>query len=105
MNGSLVDWITHLLTNSSKLYIVINNSRIVHGFDGEIFQFLRILCISVLTPFLIHGQQMLELYNTIISITGERYGVKNETEILRQYDIATATFADTSNEIVEVEIT
>ena len=83
----------------------MNNSRIVNGFDGEIFQFLRILCISVLTPFLINGQQMLELYNTIISITGERYGVKNETEILRQYDIVTATFADTSNEIVEVEIT
>ena len=103
MNGSLVDWITHLLTNSSKLYIVMNNSRIVHGFDGEIFQFLRILCISVLTPFLINGQQMHELYNTIISITGE--SVKNETQILRQYNIATATFADTSNEIVEVEIT
>ncbi|KAK7858043.1 hypothetical protein CFP56_014517 [Quercus suber] len=80
----------------------MNNSLTIHGFDGEIFQFLRILCISVLTPFLINSQQTLELYNTIISIIGERYGVKNEIEILRQYDIATATFADTSNEIVEM---
>lgn len=29
LNGSLVDWITQLLTNSSKLYIVMNNSLIV----------------------------------------------------------------------------
>lgn len=44
-----------------------------------------------LNPFPNQQPTTPELYNTIISIFRERYGVKNETEILRQYDIATAT--------------
>ncbi|XP_075662561.1 probably inactive leucine-rich repeat receptor-like protein kinase At5g48380 [Castanea sativa] len=97
---SLVDWITHLLTSSYDVYSVIDKSLIGRGFDGEIFQFLRIVC-TCLKPSPAQRPTMLELYNTI-SILGERYGITNDSEILRQSEIATAS---TSNEIVEVEIT
>ncbi|XP_023922041.1 probably inactive leucine-rich repeat receptor-like protein kinase At5g48380 [Quercus suber] len=97
---SLVDWITHLLTSSYDVYNVIDKSLIGQGFDGEIFQFLRIAC-TFLKPFPAQRPTMLELYN-MISILGERYGITNDSEILRQSEIATAS---TSNEIVEVEIT
>ncbi|KAM3702199.1 hypothetical protein ACJW31_04G007500 [Castanea mollissima] len=97
---SLVDWITHLLTSSYDVYSVIDKSLIGRGFDGEIFQFLRIVC-TCLKPSPAQRPTMLELYNTI-SILGERYGITNDSKILRQFEIATAS---TSNEIVEVEIT
>ena len=44
---------------------------------------------------------MLELYSTISSL-GERYGVINDTEMLRQSEIATPSISDY---IVGVEIT
>ncbi|XP_030940765.1 probably inactive leucine-rich repeat receptor-like protein kinase At5g48380 [Quercus lobata] len=96
----LVDWITHLLTSSSDVYNVIDKPLIGQGFDGEIFQFLRIAC-TCLKPFPAQRPTMLELYNTI-NLLGERYGITNDFEILSQPEIATAS---TSNEIVEVEIT
>ena len=37
-NGILFDWITNLLSNSSDIYSVIDNSLIGRGFDGEIFE-------------------------------------------------------------------
>ena len=94
-NGSLVDWITHLSTTSSDLYNVIDKSLIGRGFDGEIFQFLRIAC-TCLNPFPGKRPTMIELYNTI-STLGERYGVTDDSEIFRQSKI---TIASTSNEIV-----
>ncbi|XP_030940245.1 probably inactive leucine-rich repeat receptor-like protein kinase At5g48380 [Quercus lobata] len=99
-NGSLLDWITHLLTSSSNLYSVIDKYLIGRGFDGEIFQLLRIACMC-LNPFPGRRPTMLELY-TKISILGERHGITNDTKILSQFEIATPS---TSNEIVEVEIT
>ncbi|KAM4105674.1 hypothetical protein ACB094_04G009700 [Castanea mollissima] len=100
LSESLVDWYTHLLTSSSDVYSIIDKPLLGRGFDGEIFQFLRIAC-TCLKPFPAQRPTMLELYNTI-SILGERYGVTNDAEILRQSEIATASM---SNEIVEVEIT
>uniref|UniRef100_A0A2N9FXZ7 Protein kinase domain-containing protein n=1 Tax=Fagus sylvatica TaxID=28930 RepID=A0A2N9FXZ7_FAGSY len=99
LNGSLFDWITHLLTSSSDLYNVIDKSLTGQGFDDEIFQFLDIAC-NCLNPFPGQRPTMLELYNKI-SIFGERYGVPNdyESEILRESEIATTS---TSNEIVGV---
>ena len=99
-NGSLVDWVTHLLTSSSYLNNIIDKSLIGQGFNGEIYQFLRSAC-TCLNPFPGQRPTMFKLYNTI-SILGERYGITNDSEILRQYEIATA---NSSNEIVEVEIT
>ena len=49
------------------------------------------LYLSCLNPYPDQRPTTLELYNTIISIIGERYDFKNETQILRQYDIVTAT--------------
>uniref|UniRef100_A0A2N9FZ04 Protein kinase domain-containing protein n=1 Tax=Fagus sylvatica TaxID=28930 RepID=A0A2N9FZ04_FAGSY len=85
-----------LHNNSSYLNNIIDKSLTGQGFDGEIYQFLRIAC-TCLNPFPGQRPTMLELYNTI-SILGERYGVTNDSEILRQYEIATA---NSSNEIVE----
>ena len=131
-NGSLFDWITHLLSNSSDIYSVIDNSLIGRGFDGEIFELLRIAC-TCLNSFPSQRPTMLELYNTI-STFGERDGITNDYEILMQPEIAIATIsieintistfrerygitndsktlmqseiaiASSSNEIVEVEI-
>nr|XP_023917085.1 probably inactive leucine-rich repeat receptor-like protein kinase At5g48380 [Quercus suber] len=94
-NGSLVDWITHLFTTSSDLYNVIDKSLIGRGFDGEIFQFLRI-AYTCLNPFPGKRPTMIELYNTI-STLGKRYSITDDSEILRQSEI---TIASTSNEIV-----
>ena len=91
----MVDWITHLFTSSSDLYNAIDKSLIDRGFDGEIFEFLRIAC-TYLNPFPSKRPTMFELYNTI-STLGERYGVTNDSKILRQSEIATAS---TLNEIV-----
>uniref|UniRef100_A0A2N9F719 Tyrosine-protein kinase catalytic domain-containing protein n=1 Tax=Fagus sylvatica TaxID=28930 RepID=A0A2N9F719_FAGSY len=95
--GVSVDWVTHLLTSSSYLNNIIDKSLTGQGFDGEIYQLLKIAC-TCLNTFPGQRPTMLELYNTI-SILGERYGVTNDSEILRQYEIATA---NSSNEIVEM---
>ncbi len=99
-NGSLIDWIAHLMTRSSNFYNVIDESLIGLGFDGEIFQFLQIAR-TCLKLFPSQRPTTLELYNTI-RIFGERYGLTSDSKILRQSEFATAS---TSNEIVEVEIT
>ncbi|GMY32966.1 probably inactive leucine-rich repeat receptor-like protein kinase At5g48380 [Fagus crenata] len=99
-NGSLIDWIAHLMTSSSNFYNVIDESLIGQGFDGEIFQFLQIAR-TCLKLFPSQRPTTLELYNTI-RIFGERYGITSNSEILRQSEFDTAS---TSNEIVEAEIT
>ncbi|XP_023921873.2 probably inactive leucine-rich repeat receptor-like protein kinase At5g48380 [Quercus suber] len=81
-NGSLVDWITHLFTTSSDHYNVIDKSLIGRGFDGEIFEFLRIAC-TCLNPFPSKRPTMFELYNTI-STLGERYDATNDSEIKKK---------------------
>ncbi|KAL4631873.1 hypothetical protein ACB092_04G009400 [Castanea dentata] len=88
-NGSLFDWITHLLSNSSDIYSVIDNSLIDRGFDGEIFELLRIAC-TCLNPFPSQRPTMLELYNTITTF-GERDGITNDSEIWMRPEIAIAS--------------
>ena len=99
-NGSLVDWIAHLLTSSSDFYNVIDESLIGRGFEDEIFELLRI-AYTCLQLFPSRRPTTLELYNTI-RIFGERYCLTSDSEILRQSEIATAS---TLCEIVEAEIT
>nr|POF21178.1 isoform 2 of probable inactive receptor kinase [Quercus suber] len=131
-NGSLFDWITYLLSNSSDLDSVIDNSLIGRGFDDEIFELLRIAC-TCLNSFPRQRPTMLELYNTVSTFV-ERDGITNDSEILMQPEIAIASssieintistfgerydiaidseilmqseiaIASSSNEIVEVEI-
>ncbi|KAK7838602.1 putativeinactive leucine-rich repeat receptor-like protein kinase [Quercus suber] len=88
-NGSLFDWITHILSNSSDIYSVIDNSLIGRRFDGEIFELLRIAC-TCLNPFPSQRPTMLEVYNTI-STFGERDGITNGSETLMQPEIAIAS--------------
>ncbi|KAM3702194.1 hypothetical protein ACJW31_04G007200 [Castanea mollissima] len=88
-NGSLFDWITHLLSNSSDIYSVIDNSLIDRGFDGEIFELLRIAC-TCLNPFPSQRPTMLELYNTITTFE-ERDGITNDSEIWMRPEIAIAS--------------
>ncbi|KAK4566109.1 hypothetical protein RGQ29_002349 [Quercus rubra] len=101
LDGSYVDWITCLLTCPSLMCNFIDKSLIGLGFDNEIFQLLRIAS-ACIKPLSCQRPTTLELYHAI-SILGENYGlINNDTEILRQSEIATAS---TSNEIVEVEST
>ena len=86
LNGSLFDWITHLLSCSSDLRSVIDNSLIGRGFDGEIFELLRIAC-TCLNPFPSQRPTMLEWYNTINTFR-EKDGITNDSEILMQPEIA-----------------
>ena len=99
-NESLVDWIAHLLTSSSDLYKVIDESLIGQGFEDEIFELLRI-AYTCLKLFPSQRPTTLELYNTIC-IFGERVRLTHNSEILRQSEIATAS---NFGEIVEAEIT
>ena len=86
LNGSLFGWITHLLSCSSDLRSVIDNSLIGRGFDGEIFELLRIAC-TCLNPFPSQRPTMLEWYNTINTFR-EKDGITNDSEILMQPEIA-----------------
>ncbi|XP_065617785.1 probably inactive leucine-rich repeat receptor-like protein kinase At5g48380 [Quercus suber] len=88
-NGSLVDWIAHLLTSSSNLYNVIDESLIGGGFEDEIFELLRI-AYTCLKLFPSQRPTTLELYNTI-RIFGERYCLTSNSEILKQSEISTAS--------------
>ena len=96
-NGSLFDWITHLLSNSSDNYGVIDNFLIDRGFDGEIIELLRIAC-TCLNPFPSQRPTMLELYNTI-STFGESDGITNDSEILMQPEITIASNSIETNTI------
>ena len=101
LDGSYVDWITCLLTCPSLMCNFIDKSLIGLGFDNELFQLLRIAS-ACINPLSCQRPTTLELYHAI-SILGENYGlINNDTEILRQSEIATSS---TSNEIVEVEST
>ena len=99
-NGSLVDWIAHLLTSSSDFYNVIDESLIGRGFEDEIFELL-IIAYTCLKLFPSQRPTTLELYNTI-RIFGEKYCLTSDSEALRQSEITTAS---TLCEIVEAEIT
>ena len=70
------------------------------GFDGEIIQFPRNTC-TCLNFFSSQRPTMFELYDTVSTLE-ERYGITNDSELLRHIEIATAR---ASNEIIQVEIT
>ncbi|KAF8394020.1 hypothetical protein HHK36_020222 [Tetracentron sinense] len=70
-NGTLVEWITHLLSSSSSgLYDAVDKSLIGKGYDGEIFQFLKVAC-NCVQPSPNERPTMLEVCQ-ILKTVGER---------------------------------
>ena len=67
------------------------------GFDGEIFELLRIAC-TCLNPFCSQRPTMLELYNTI-STFGKKDGITNDFEISMQPEIAIASSSIETNTV------
>ncbi|KAL6978906.1 hypothetical protein U1Q18_020572 [Sarracenia purpurea var. burkii] len=81
--GSLVDWITQLSSNS-KLQDAIDCSLVGKGYDGELFQFLKVACNCVL-PFPKERPTMFEVYQLLRAI-GQEYNFSTEDDILMQSD-------------------
>ena len=99
LDGSYIDWITCLLTCSFLMCNFIDKSLIGLGFDNEVFQLLRISS-AYIKPLPCQRPATLELYHAISTLR-KNYGlISNDPEILRKFEIATAS---TSNEIVEPE--
>ncbi|KAL3531023.1 hypothetical protein ACH5RR_010345 [Cinchona calisaya] len=77
--GNLVEWISHLSTNS-KLHDAIDKSLVVKGYDGELFQFLKVACSCVL-PAPKERPTMFEVYQLLRAI-GERYNFSTDDDVL-----------------------
>ena len=91
----------HISSTSCGMYDVIDKSLVAKGYDGEIFQFLKIAC-NCVQPCPDQRPTMLEVCETLRAIR-ERYGltVKDDYELLRQPEIAAAI--TTEHEIIEVK--
>ncbi|XP_059659975.1 probably inactive leucine-rich repeat receptor-like protein kinase At5g48380 [Cornus florida] len=89
--GNLVEWITQLSSNS-KLQDAIDRSLVGKGFDGELFQFLKVACNCVL-PAPKERPTMFEVYQLLRAI-GERYHFTIDDEIMVQSDTADADFIE-----------
>lgn len=77
--GNLVEWISNLSINS-KLRDAIDQSLVAKGYDGELFQFLKLACSCVL-PAPKERPTMFEVYQLLRAI-GERYNFTTEDDIL-----------------------
>ncbi|KAK2966618.1 hypothetical protein RJ640_025303 [Escallonia rubra] len=84
--GNLVEWITELSSNS-KLQDAIDKSLANKGYDGELFQVLKVACNCVQ---LAHKERpsMFEVYQLLRAI-GERYHFTTDDEILMASDLDT----------------
>ncbi|KAK3011536.1 hypothetical protein RJ639_011576 [Escallonia herrerae] len=84
--GNLVEWITELSSNS-KLQDAIDKSLANKGYDGELFQVLKVACNCVQ---LAHKERpsMFEVYQLLRAI-GERYHFTTDDEILMASDLNT----------------
>ena len=101
LDGTLVQRNNHISSTSCGMYDVIDKSLVAKGYDGEIFQFLKI-AFNCVQPCPDQRPTMLEVCETLRAIR-ERYGltVKDDYELLRQPEIAAAI--TTEHEIIEVK--
>ncbi|PIN15156.1 Non-specific serine/threonine protein kinase [Handroanthus impetiginosus] len=77
--GNLVDWILEL-SNTSLLHDAIDKSLVGRGYDGELFQFLKVACSCVLSY---HKERptMFEVYQFLRAI-GQQYDFTMENDLL-----------------------
>lgn len=81
--GNLVEWISHLSSNS-MLHDAIDKSLVGKGTDDELFQFLKVACSCVL-PAPKERPTMFEVYQLLRAI-GERYNFTTDDDILMMTD-------------------
>ncbi|KAF8398302.1 hypothetical protein HHK36_017229 [Tetracentron sinense] len=99
-NGTLVEWITHLLSSTpSGLYDAVDKSMIGKGYDGEIFQLLKV-AYNCVQPSPNERPTMFEVYQTLKTV-GERYDLKEDPEVLMPTETLSVHCRD---EHIEVEI-
>ncbi|KAK9282556.1 hypothetical protein L1049_005477 [Liquidambar formosana] len=89
--GNLVEWITQL-SSDSHLQDAIDESLVGKGFDGELFQVLKVACNCVL-PAPKERPTMFEVYQLLRAI-GERYNFTTNEEMLLPSDTSDADFIE-----------
>ncbi|RVW70192.1 leucine-rich repeat receptor-like protein kinase [Vitis vinifera] len=102
-DGTLVDWINHLLSTSG-LYDAIDKSLIGQGFDGEIFEFLKVACSCVkASP---HRRPTMLEVDKILRNTVGRHQIDDDSESWTQNECGTSNDRDeyTAVEIMEESI-
>ncbi|KAK1398057.1 leucine-rich repeat receptor-like protein kinase [Heracleum sosnowskyi] len=97
--GSLVEWITEL-SKDSKLQDAIDKPLLGKGYDGELFQFLKVACNCVI-PGPKERPTMFEVYQFLRAI-GQRYNFTTEDDIMLLSD--TGGDADMEELIVSREV-
>ncbi|CAK9134929.1 unnamed protein product [Ilex paraguariensis] len=85
--GNLVEWISQLSSNS-KLRDAVDKSLAGKGYDGEVFQVLKVACSCVL-PTPKERPTMFEVYQLLRAI-GERYNFTADDDILMPSDTGVA---------------
>ncbi|KAK1397530.1 hypothetical protein POM88_007393 [Heracleum sosnowskyi] len=97
--GSLVEWLTEL-SRDSKLQDAIDKPLLGKGYDGELFQFLKVACNCVI-PGPKGRPTMFEVYQLLRAI-GQRYNFTTEDDIMLLLD--TGGDADMVELIVSREV-
>eukprot|EP00262_Sarcandra_glabra_P010251 TRINITY_DN2528_c0_g1_i1.p1 TRINITY_DN2528_c0_g1~~TRINITY_DN2528_c0_g1_i1.p1 ORF type:complete len:621 (+),score=94.89 TRINITY_DN2528_c0_g1_i1:744-2606(+) len=98
--GSLAEWINHLSDNV-LLQDAIDKSLIGKGYDGELFQFLKVACICVL-PTPKERPTMFEVYQLLRAL-GERYHFTADDEIMMPMDTGDGDYPDELIVALEME--
>ncbi|KAJ4969516.1 hypothetical protein NE237_016217 [Protea cynaroides] len=98
--GNLVEWVT-LLSSNSNLQDAIDKSLVGKGFDGELFQFLKVACNCVL-PTPKERSTMFEVYQFLRAI-GERYNFTVDDEILVPSNTSNVDYPDELIVALEME--
>ncbi|WKA06206.1 hypothetical protein VitviT2T_024119 [Vitis vinifera] len=96
-DGTLVDWINHLLSTSG-LYDTIDKSLIGQGFDGEIFEFLKVACSCVkASP---HQRPTMLEVDKILRNTVGRHQIDDDSESWTQNECGTSNDRDEYTDIL-----
>ncbi|KAJ4957870.1 hypothetical protein NE237_024981 [Protea cynaroides] len=90
--GNLVEWVTTQLSNKSNLWDVIDKALVGKGFDGELFQFLKVASNCVL-PTPKERPTMFEVYQLLRAI-GERYNFSVDDDIVLPSDTGNVDYPD-----------